>query len=199
MDAQCGNQCLQSALRSLLTLARRFSLNCTTYASRTSIDFQNAWPVLYPALVTGCGLLDSSTLCQVPSRHCPVLTWHLLPFFLQVKMLRDGAAHPAKLSLIQSSLRSPHACHRAYMRNMGTASSLTFAIMIPENSAAPPTQAKAKGDKNDRNPAAALGLGRLWGLVVCHHSGPRFPSYPMRSATHLFVQVRMLAVVTKAW
>ena len=105
-------------------------------------------------------------------------------------MLRDGATHPGKLSLIQSTLRSAHASHREYMRNMGTASSLTFPVIISEGATPNPIVGQPRKPE-DKSSAAAMGLGRLWGLVVCHHSCPRFPSYPMRSATHLFVQVRV--------
>ena len=109
-------------------------------------------------------------------------------------MLRDGATHPGKLSLIQSTLRSAHACHREYMRNMGTAASLTFAIVVTAQSgdggSTPDVQLAQQRAGGEEDRAAGGGLGRLWGLVVCHHHCPRFPTYTARAATRFFVQVR---------
>nr|AHX73745.1 neochrome [Nothoceros aenigmaticus] len=71
---------------------------------------------------------------------------------------------PQPVSLAGSNLRAPHGCHAQYMRNMGSASSLTMAVVI-----------------DDPDDSTSLsGTRKLWGLVVCHHTTPRAVSYPLR-------------------
>ncbi|AFL86943.1 bacteriophytochrome (light-regulated signal transduction histidine kinase) [Terriglobus roseus DSM 18391] len=65
----------------------------------------------------------------------------------------DGAPHIVDLSL--SVLRSVSPIHLEYMRNMGTASSMSISI---------------------------LSEGRLWGLISGHHSQPRMVPFLVRSA-----------------
>ncbi|SEB69692.1 ATP-binding protein [Terriglobus roseus] len=65
----------------------------------------------------------------------------------------DGAPHIVDLSL--SVLRSVSPIHLEYMRNMGTASSMSISI---------------------------LSEGRLWGLISGHHAEPRMVPFLVRSA-----------------
>ncbi|HEY9154940.1 MAG TPA: ATP-binding protein [Opitutaceae bacterium] len=87
--------------------------------------------------------------------------------YMPVKLVgRDGP--PIDLSL--SVLRSVSPVHLQYMRNMGTASSMSFSIM--------------RGD-------------RLWGLVSCHHSSPGFVPFAVRSAAELLTQVFSLQLTAR--
>jgi light-regulated signal transduction histidine kinase (bacteriophytochrome) len=65
------------------------------------------------------------------------------------------------LDLTFSALRSVSPVHVEYMRNMGTAASMSVSIL--------------RG-------------GALWGLVACHHAEPRAVPFPARSACDLFAR-----------
>ncbi|CAH9060605.1 unnamed protein product [Cuscuta europaea] len=92
-----------------------------------------------------------------------------------VKVIQDKKlAEP--LSLCGSTLRAPHACHAQYMANMGSVASLAMSVTINEDSDEPGFEDQEKGRK-------------LWGLVVCHHSTPRFVPFPLRYACEFLVQV----------
>nr|AHZ63804.1 neochrome [Adiantum raddianum] len=100
-----------------------------------------------------------------------------------VRMIGDCARPPVRvvqnkelaqpISLAGSSLRAPHGCHAQYMRNMGSAASLTMAVVID--------------DYDDDS--SLSGSRKLWGLVVCHHTTPRTVSYPVRSACSNLMEV----------
>nr|AHZ63812.1 neochrome [Dipteris conjugata] len=93
-----------------------------------------------------------------------------------VRMIGDCTLPPVRvlqakelakpISLAGSTLRAPHGCHAQYMRNMGSAASLTMAVVID--------------DYDDDS--SLSGSRKLWGLVVCHHTSPRKVSYPLRCA-----------------
>nr|ACO52468.1 neochrome [Diplazium dilatatum] len=93
-----------------------------------------------------------------------------------VRMIGDCTLPPVRvvqakelaqpISLAGSTLRAPHGCHAQYMRNMGSAASLTMAVVI---------------DDYDDDTSLS-GSRKLWGLVVCHHTSPRKVSYPLRCA-----------------
>jgi light-regulated signal transduction histidine kinase (bacteriophytochrome) len=76
-----------------------------------------------------------------------------------------GGAEPLDLS--SSVLRSVSPVHVEYLRNMGVAASLSVSIM--------------RG-------------GELWGLLACHNSKPKVPSFQRRSAAELFGQLYSLQV-----
>ncbi|MBD0273881.1 MAG: GAF domain-containing protein, partial [Acetobacteraceae bacterium] len=78
----------------------------------------------------------------------------------------DGAA-AAPLDLSSSVLRSVSPVHVEYLRNMGVAASLSVSIM--------------RGSE-------------LWGLLACHNSAPKVPSFQRRSAAELFGQLYSLQV-----
>ncbi len=67
----------------------------------------------------------------------------------------DAADTPHILDLSLSILRSVSPIHLEYMRNMGTAASMSISIVSE---------------------------GRLWGLISCHHAEPRMVPYLVRSA-----------------
>ncbi|XP_051178273.1 phytochrome C [Lolium perenne] len=110
----------------------------------------------------------------------------------KVRMICDCAATPVKLiqddnlpqpiSLCGSSMRAPHGCHAQYMANMGSIASLVMSITINEDE-------EEDGDTgNDQQQQQPKGR-KLWGLVVCHHTSPRFVPFPLRYACEFLLQV----------
>ncbi|CAH2068765.1 unnamed protein product [Thlaspi arvense] len=103
----------------------------------------------------------------------------------KVRMICDCLAPPVKviqdkrldqpLSLCGSTLRSPHGCHAQYMANMGSIASLVMSVTINEE------DDETKSDQQRGR--------KLWGLVVCHHTSPRFVPFPLRYACEFLVQV----------
>jgi diguanylate cyclase (GGDEF)-like protein/PAS domain S-box-containing protein len=73
------------------------------------------------------------------------------------------------LDLTQSALRSVSPVHRAYMRNMNTAASLTVGLV--------------HGDA-------------LWGMLVCHHTSPRVAGPELRAAVGTIGQVVSLLLAS---
>jgi light-regulated signal transduction histidine kinase (bacteriophytochrome) len=67
----------------------------------------------------------------------------------------EGAPDPAGLDLSFAALRSVSPVHLEYMRNMGTAASMSVSIVVG---------------------------GRLWGLISCHDRSPRYLSFQTRVA-----------------
>ncbi len=93
-----------------------------------------------------------------------------------LRLIADVAAEPVPvlsapgagaLDLSSSMLRSVSPVHIEYLRNMGVAASLSVSIM--------------RGDE-------------LWGLLACHNSTPKVPSFQRRSAAELFGQLYSLQV-----
>jgi chemotaxis family two-component system sensor kinase Cph1 len=68
----------------------------------------------------------------------------------------------AGIDMTGSILRSVSPVHRQYMRNMGTACSMSTSILMD---------------------------GRLWGLVSCHHPEPRLIPLRLRSACDFLMQI----------
>lgn len=103
----------------------------------------------------------------------------------KVRMICDCLAPPVKviqdkkldqpLSLCGSTLRAPHGCHAQYMENMGSIASLVMSVTINEES-----------DDLDNDQQQGR---KLWGLVVCHHTSPRFVPFPLRYACEFLIQV----------
>ena len=103
----------------------------------------------------------------------------------KVRMICDCLAPPVKviqnkrlaqpLSLCGSTLRSPHGCHAQYMANMGSVASLVMSVTINE-------------EDDDTESEQQKGR-KLWGLVVCHNTSPRFVPFPLRYACEFLVQV----------
>ncbi|CAN0853764.1 Phytochrome E [Linum grandiflorum] len=82
----------------------------------------------------------------------------------QVKVVQSSELMQPLL-LVNSTLRSPHGCHSQYMANMGSIASLVLAVAINGNDSS-----------------------KLWGLVVCHHSTPRYVPFPQRYACEFLMQ-----------
>jgi light-regulated signal transduction histidine kinase (bacteriophytochrome) len=68
-----------------------------------------------------------------------------------------AGAEPLELS--QSGIRSVSQVHRAYLAKMGVAASLSRPIVLQ---------------------------GKIWGLIACHHSTPRYLPHRLRAACDLF-------------
>ncbi|XP_057950323.1 phytochrome E isoform X2 [Malania oleifera] len=93
----------------------------------------------------------------------------------RVRMICDCRANPVAviqieelkqpLCLVNSTLRSPHSCHMQYMANMGSIASLVMAVVINTNDSM-----------------------KLWGLVVCHHTSPRYVPFPLRYACQFLME-----------
>ncbi|WOK99688.1 phytochrome C [Canna indica] len=104
----------------------------------------------------------------------------------KVRMIFDCSAPPVKviqdkrltqpLSLCGSTLRAPHGCHAQYMENMGSIASLVMSVTISED------EDEAGGDQQHKG-------RKLWGMVVCHHTSPRFVPFPLRYACEFLMQV----------
>ncbi|XP_058196082.1 phytochrome E-like isoform X1 [Rhododendron vialii] len=93
----------------------------------------------------------------------------------RVRMICDCHSSPVRvihtdelkqpLCLVNSTLRAPHGCHMQYMANMGSVASLVLAVVINDNDSM-----------------------KLWGLVVCHHTSPRYVPFPLRYACEFLMQ-----------
>lgn len=103
-------------------------------------------------------------ICDCHARHIMVIQDEKLPF---------------DLTLCGSTLRAPHSCHSQYMENMKSIASLVMAVVVNE------------GDEEGEgsNSAQPQKRKRLWGLVVCHHTTPRFVPFPLRYACEFLAQV----------
>nr|AHZ64008.1 phytochrome [Chaetosphaeridium globosum] len=98
----------------------------------------------------------------------------------QVRIIQDTNLRMS-LSLGGSTLRGVHDCHKDYMRNMGSQASLVFAVVVNDTDVPPfDPGTKPKGVEPPK---------RLWGLVVCHDTRPRYVPFPIRSACEFLVQV----------
>ncbi|XP_052205690.1 phytochrome A1-like [Diospyros lotus] len=95
-----------------------------------------------------------------------------------VKVLQDEKLS-FDLTLCGSTLRAPHSCHLEYMKNMNSIASLVMSIVVNEGD-----------EEGDSSESAQLQKGkRLWGLVVCHNTAPRFVPFPLRYACEFLAQV----------
>ncbi|XP_041020359.1 phytochrome A-2 [Juglans microcarpa x Juglans regia] len=95
-----------------------------------------------------------------------------------VKVLQDEKL-PFDLTLCGSTLRAPHSCHLQYMENMNSIASLVMAVVVND--------AEEEGDSS--NTVQPQKRRRLWGLVVCHNTTPRFVPFPLRYACEFLAQV----------
>ncbi|XP_023885557.2 phytochrome A [Quercus suber] len=95
-----------------------------------------------------------------------------------VKVLQDEKL-PFDLTLCGSTLRAPHSCHLQYMENMNSIASLVMAVVVNEGD--------EEGDNS--NSVQPQKRKRLWGLVVCHNTTPRFVPFPLRYACEFLAQV----------
>ncbi len=79
--------------------------------------------------------------------------------------LRQRSATPLDLS--HATLRSVSPIHLQYMRNMGTAASMSISLIVD---------------------------GRLWGLIACHHRQPHRPTLACRQMAELLGRLYSLAL-----
>ncbi|KAL2513840.1 Phytochrome A [Forsythia ovata] len=93
-----------------------------------------------------------------------------------VKVLQDENL-PFDLTLCGSTMRAPHSCHLQYMENMNSIASLVMAVVVNE------------GEEEESDSASGQKRKRLWGLVVCHNTTPRFVPFPLRYACEFLAQV----------
>ncbi|KAL8061389.1 hypothetical protein ABFX02_02G083300 [Erythranthe guttata] len=93
-----------------------------------------------------------------------------------VKVVQDEHL-PFNLTLCGSTLRAPHSCHLQYMENMGSIASLVMSVVVNE------------GAEEEPSPSDSSKRKRLWGLVVCHNTSPRFVPFPLRYACEFLAQV----------
>ncbi|KAI8021635.1 Phytochrome A1 [Camellia lanceoleosa] len=96
-----------------------------------------------------------------------------------VKVLQDDKL-PFDLTLCGSTLRAPHSCHLQYMENMNSIASLVMAVVINDGD-------EEGGESSDSSQPQKR--KRLWGLVVCHNTTPRFVPFPLRYACEFLAQV----------
>ncbi|KAJ4840452.1 hypothetical protein Tsubulata_023022 [Turnera subulata] len=95
-----------------------------------------------------------------------------------VKVLQDEKL-PFDLTLCGSTLRAPHTCHLQYMENMDSIASLVMAVVVND----------ADEDSDTPDSANPQKRKKLWGLVVCHNTSPRFVPFPLRYACEFLAQV----------
>ncbi|KAK4406808.1 Phytochrome A1 [Sesamum angolense] len=93
-----------------------------------------------------------------------------------IKVVQDEKL-PFELTLCGSTLRAPHTCHLQYMENMNSIASLVMSVVVNE------------GDEEGSDSLHPEKRKRLWGLVVCHHTSPRFVPFPLRYACEFLAQV----------
>ncbi|MBA0770878.1 hypothetical protein Gotri_019434 [Gossypium trilobum] len=96
-----------------------------------------------------------------------------------VKVYQDDKL-PFDLTFCGSTLRAPHSCHLQYMENMNSIASLVMAVIVND------------GDEEDDNTDSSQPQQkrkRLWSLVVCHNTTPRFVPFPLRYACEFLAQV----------
>lgn len=99
-----------------------------------------------------------------------------------LRLISDVNAQPAQLifspnsifsqplDLSFSVLRSVSPCHVEYLNNMGVAASMSISLM-----------------KNKK----------LWGLIACHHSSPKYVSYEIRTACEFLGQAMSLELASQ--
>lgn len=97
---------------------------------------------------------------------------------MQVRVIQDENLKQP-ISLAGSTLRGVHGCHVLYMANMGSIASLVMAVVINDNDE----------DDSASNAGGQTKGRKLWGLIVCHHSTPRYVPFPLRSACEFLMQV----------
>ncbi|CAA0833554.1 Phytochrome A [Striga hermonthica] len=98
-----------------------------------------------------------------------------------VKVVQDEC-FSSDLTLCGSTLRAPHSCHLRYMENMNSIASLVMSVVINEGTDEESSASSSSSSHPDKQK-------RLWGLVVCHHTSPRFVPFPLRYACEFLSQV----------
>jgi len=81
-----------------------------------------------------------------------------------------GFAGNEPLDLSHASLRSVSPVHLEYMRNMGTAASMSISVLVE---------------------------GELWGLISCHHASPRWVPPTVRQACDFLGQIFAMQIASR--
>ena len=89
----------------------------------------------------------------------------------------------APLDLTHSVLRSASPIHREYMRNMGTAASLTIGLAEGQ---------PHHGTRIETAPEERM----LWGMLICHHRSPRICGPEIRAVAGMIGQVVSLLLAS---
>nr|AAR08427.1 phytochrome A [Monotropastrum globosum] len=100
----------------------------------------------------------------------------------QVKVIQDDKL-PIDLTLCGSTLRAPHSCHLQYMENMNSIASLVMSVVVNEG------DEEGDGGGSSVSSNQQQKIKRLWGLLVCHNTTPRFVPFPLRYACEFLAQV----------
>ncbi|CAI5980863.1 unnamed protein product [Closterium sp. NIES-64] len=126
-----------------------------------------------------------------------------------VKVVQERGFLKQPVSLSTSTLRAVHGCHAQYMQNMAISASLCLSIVLRDQEALPAAIGGRAGgggaegeDGGGRGGGGGGGGGggvlstldevkgrRLWGMIVCHHTSPRYVPFPVRSACDFLMQV----------
>lgn len=92
-----------------------------------------------------------------------------------VKVVQDETFQN-DVNISGSTLRCPHSCHQLYMENMNSLASLVMGVVVVN-------------DLGDEESVVSWKSKRLWGLVVCHNTNPRFVPIVVRNACKILTQV----------
>ncbi len=98
-----------------------------------------------------------------------VNTLRLIADVQAVPVALEAAAGEAPLDLSHSVLRAVSPVHIEYLGNMGVGASMSVSIVVQ---------------------------GKLWGLIACHHDGPRHVPYAVRMACDVIAQLLAANVQT---
>jgi len=161
----------QADLGDSLTTGTRFVQRLTGFDRVLVYRFDKDWNG-HVVAEDGNGNLPSYLDLRFPASDIPAQARalyasngiRLIPDVSYVPVPIEPAAHPqtgAVLDLSHSQLRSVSPVHLEYMRNMGTAASMSISILVN---------------------------GRLWGLVSCHSAKPHLVSVAVRDACDFVVQ-----------
>jgi len=134
--------------------------------------------ILEVRLVQNKKLHEGQSCCPLP----PLLGVSVCP--AQVRLVQNKKLLPEPVTLSNSTLRAVHGCHVAYMKNMGTQSTISLAVVVNDPRVTPPPTP---------TPLAASGL------VVCHHEASRYVPDPLRLACEFLMQASGRPRAVGAW
>jgi two-component system, chemotaxis family, sensor kinase Cph1 len=161
----------QADIEGSLASAARFVADLTGFDRVLIYRFDREWNG-HVVAEAGNGKLPSYLDLRFPASDIPAQARalyasnrvRLIPDVDYAPVPIEPPSHPetgSPLDLSSSQLRSVSPVHLEYMRNMGTASSMSISILVD---------------------------GRLWGLVSCHSAGPRLVSATVRDVCDFVVQ-----------
>ncbi|KAL8108802.1 hypothetical protein AgCh_025045 [Apium graveolens] len=95
-----------------------------------------------------------------------------------VKVVQDEN-FPNDVNIFGSTLRGTQSCHQLFMENMNSRASLVMAVVVNDLS----------NEETGSSTLVSWKGKRLWGLVVCHNTTPRFVPIVVRNACKILTQV----------